>query len=506
MKRTIVYIVVILIIGIGFAYGARLPVVDGDEDAWGTVLNTFLGVCINETGHLNATCVGLVPPAMTIPTDNVTNLISSSACSSTDKVTNVTVTSAGLSIVCSGDVIGGGGGGDAHWIDLGDLLQPNTSYADNIFVDGYINATDWSNVSILEAQIPDLAHSGGPDGIGYNLSNNSYLFGTVPLLDFDEVKLNATISALDTDTDTIITSLPFTNISGSIALSQIPGQSFLEANITDLLHTQLVTSLPFTNLTGLIGLAQIPAQTFTEANISDLLHTQLIISLPFANITGLDAHPTSFPSANITDYETPTTTLPFTNLTGLIGLAQIPAQTFTEANISDLVHTQLVTTLPFANISGSIALSQIPGQSFTEANITDLLHTQLVTILPFANITGLDAHPTSFPSANISDYETPTTTLPFANITGLDTHPTSFPAANITNLDAHPTAFPVPNLTAGTYSDGDFVFSADVNHTVNISITPPGGNNDTWIQFYDSLGACKSKMGWNGTHTIITAC
>jgi len=40
-----------------------------------------------------------------------------------------------------------GAGGASKWIDGGTYLYPNTTYADNIAVNGYLNATDWSNAS-----------------------------------------------------------------------------------------------------------------------------------------------------------------------------------------------------------------------------------------------------------------------------------------------------------------------------------------------------------------------
>jgi hypothetical protein len=33
---------------------ARLPIVEGDTNTWGTILNEFLNVSLNETGHLRA--------------------------------------------------------------------------------------------------------------------------------------------------------------------------------------------------------------------------------------------------------------------------------------------------------------------------------------------------------------------------------------------------------------------------------------------------------------------
>jgi len=53
---------------------------------------------------------------------------------------------------------GGGGTGAPHWVDGGAYLYPNTSYADNVLITGEFNLTDWSNATITESQITDLAH------------------------------------------------------------------------------------------------------------------------------------------------------------------------------------------------------------------------------------------------------------------------------------------------------------------------------------------------------------
>jgi len=59
-------------------------------------------------------------------------------------------------MVCDDDSEGaGGGGGAGMWADAGTYLYPNTSYADNIYVKGYIKADDWTNISITESQVSD---------------------------------------------------------------------------------------------------------------------------------------------------------------------------------------------------------------------------------------------------------------------------------------------------------------------------------------------------------------
>jgi hypothetical protein len=48
---TIFFFVMIIILGVTVS-AARLPSVGGDDDAWGTVLNNYLNVSLNESGEL----------------------------------------------------------------------------------------------------------------------------------------------------------------------------------------------------------------------------------------------------------------------------------------------------------------------------------------------------------------------------------------------------------------------------------------------------------------------
>jgi len=70
---------------------------------------------------------------------------------------------------CGNDDVGGGGGGAGMWIDGGSYLYPNSTYASNVIVYGYIYANDWTNVSITESQIKDLAHIGNCSGTNCNI-------------------------------------------------------------------------------------------------------------------------------------------------------------------------------------------------------------------------------------------------------------------------------------------------------------------------------------------------
>jgi hypothetical protein len=48
------YAVAIFILLINFSFAFRLPAVGGDSDNWGTVLNNFLNVSLNESGNMTS--------------------------------------------------------------------------------------------------------------------------------------------------------------------------------------------------------------------------------------------------------------------------------------------------------------------------------------------------------------------------------------------------------------------------------------------------------------------
>jgi hypothetical protein len=52
-----------------------------------------------------------------------------------------------------------GAGGASKWTDQGDFLQPNSTFADNVIINGYLNVSDWSNFTGTESQITDLTHT-----------------------------------------------------------------------------------------------------------------------------------------------------------------------------------------------------------------------------------------------------------------------------------------------------------------------------------------------------------
>lgn len=57
------------------------------------------------------------------------------------------VTAVGDTLTCDTPVGGGGGVGD-KWVDGGLYIYPNSTFANNTVIFGYINATDWSNVTL----------------------------------------------------------------------------------------------------------------------------------------------------------------------------------------------------------------------------------------------------------------------------------------------------------------------------------------------------------------------
>ncbi len=157
-------------------------------------------------------------------------------------------TDANGNFVCGSDLVGGGadvlqlpadnitagsfgsnyGGGD-YIFPRNVTINANLSILDNVTLAKYVNCNLETNANGWLVCGTDDTGSGGADGVGYNLTNNSYLFGSVPLLDFNETKLNATISALDTDT--IITSLPAGNITNTTEFS---GNFTFTGNVTSI--------------------------------------------------------------------------------------------------------------------------------------------------------------------------------------------------------------------------------------------------------------------------------
>lgn len=65
------------------------------------------------------------------------------------------LTADGSDLSCDTPTGGGGGAGD-KWLDIGTKLMPNSTFANNVFINGSLEANDWSNTS-------DYLHSQGYD-------------------------------------------------------------------------------------------------------------------------------------------------------------------------------------------------------------------------------------------------------------------------------------------------------------------------------------------------------
>lgn len=142
-------------------------------------------------GHLNETYPNpTVINTQGLLTSNLTNLPS---CTGTDKYTS----SDGITITCQTDEGGGGGAGD-KWTDNGTFISPNSTFADNLFIPGYVVALNWTNVSIAEDQISDLR--------AYLLNNSDAVFGKINVSDWTNVTITESqISDLIHTTDTFNT-------------------------------------------------------------------------------------------------------------------------------------------------------------------------------------------------------------------------------------------------------------------------------------------------------------
>jgi len=300
-----------------------------------------------------------------LPIANITNLIDSEVCGGTDKATNITITDLGLSIVCSADI-----DTDTHTTSLPASNITGLSYTTSLPIGNITNlissyacsGTDkLTNVTINGSGIFGICSADEGGGTDTWWPITGYIFNNSGSADVNETRLNATIEALDSDT--IVTSLPYSNLTGSIYITQINisgGITLPSANVTGLSYT---TALPMSNITG-----RDYSILIYQANISDG------ITIPSTNITGLSY----------------TTTLPYTNITGTIYITQVNISggiTIPSTNVTGLTYT---TTLPMANITNrdySILVSQAnisSGITIPATNVTGLSYT---TELPATNIT-----------------------------------------------------------------------------------------------------------------------
>jgi hypothetical protein len=89
-------------------------------------------------------------------------------------------------------------------------------------------------------------------------------------------------------------------------------------------------------------------------------------------------------------------------------------------------------------------------------------------------------------------------TIPAANVTGLVNGVFST-ASSVNYNNTSDVKFGFGTSTVPTNSSFDIKYNVSVSQQNNVA-------NNTWQLFYDTTGTCKSKMGYNGTHFVITNC
>jgi hypothetical protein len=57
MKKEALFVILILVFLINFSSASRLPTVGGDSNSWGSVLNDYLNVSLNDTGQLRSDAI-----------------------------------------------------------------------------------------------------------------------------------------------------------------------------------------------------------------------------------------------------------------------------------------------------------------------------------------------------------------------------------------------------------------------------------------------------------------
>ena len=72
------------------------------------------------------------------------------------------------------DFLTSAGGGINMWIDGGSYLYPNSTFADNLRINGWIQANNWTNITITENQISDLDHYTDADIDGNEAAFNGW--------------------------------------------------------------------------------------------------------------------------------------------------------------------------------------------------------------------------------------------------------------------------------------------------------------------------------------------
>lgn len=198
---------------------------------------------------------------------NVTNFLDllDTPSSYSGQGTNCVKVNAGENALEFGSCGGGGGGVGDKWVDLGSYISPNSTYADNVIVSGYIRANDWTNVTITESQITDLSAHNPFD---QNLN-------TTEDVQFDDLTLTGDISLEP------LTSINLSNPEGFSILSMrnpaVGGifQLYVYGIITSnsLILSPNITATDIIRSANKIQAADWSNVTITESQITDLAHT-----------------------------------------------------------------------------------------------------------------------------------------------------------------------------------------------------------------------------------------
>jgi predicted acyltransferase (DUF342 family) len=196
MKKIILIVLVVLVLTAGIVSAARLPTVGGDSGTWGDVLNAYLNVSHNSTGHLNDDIIlsnqiinGTIADIDISDTTNLTlgekitftlgeaidNLVDSwiRVTGNTNITNNLYV---GEDINFTGLIYGNGS--QLTGLPVVNIFNQSLNTTDNVAfnqinITDIIRASNWSNISITETQISDLQD--------YRLSTNNTFFGNLTI-------------------------------------------------------------------------------------------------------------------------------------------------------------------------------------------------------------------------------------------------------------------------------------------------------------------------------------
>jgi cytoskeletal protein CcmA (bactofilin family) len=301
---------------------------------------------------------------------------------------------------------------------------------------------------------------------------------------------------------TVVGNLTASNLTGSILCNQIVGGSDADycadggGGFEGVQGLELGVNVTWDGITGLaLTNTTWNGVTISQANITGI--TIPLVNASWNGVTGLTL------GVNVTWGGI--TNLPLTNTTwnGVTGLAFGTNVTFnglsslvlgTNVTWSGVTGLTFGTNVTFNGLSSlvlgtnvtwsgvTIGQSNITGITIPASNVTGKDYSHLVSQ---ANITGI-----TIPASNVTgkDYSL---LVSQANITGI-----TLPQANITGI-----TIPASNVTNNTFPTGAFTFQGNITSKQQNNVA-----NNTWQIFYDTTGTCKTKMGYNGTHFVITSC